>query len=326
MKIRRIAVLTSGGDAPGMNGAIRAVVRTGRERGWETLGVTSGYRGLVQGSFQQLERRDVGGIIGRAGTILGSARHPEFREDEVQRSALAKLNNQQVDALVVIGGNGSQAGAYAVSRLGFPVVGVASTIDNDLFGSHVTIGFDTALNVALESIDRLRATASSHHRAMVVEVMGRDTGHLALMAGISGGAEAVLVPELDIDADSVAEVIRSAYERGKPHALIVVAEGAKYNAEKLVQYFRKEGKDLGFRIRTTVLGHVQRGGKPTYFDRMLGTRLGAAATDSLARGEHGVLVGLSGREEPTTTPLEEVAGSKKDVDSTLLRLATVLAK
>jgi len=326
MKISRIGVITSGGDAPGMNAAIRAVVRTGIENGWETVGFVGGYRGLTHGELHPLKRRDVGGIINRAGTVLRSSRFPEFQEDETQERALATLEREQIDALVVIGGNGSQMASYAIARRGFPVVGVASTIDNDLHGSETTIGFDTALNIALESIDRLRATASSHRRGMVVEVMGRDTGHLALMAGIAGGAESVLIPERETEIEAVAQDIRSAYERGKPHALIVVAEGANYNAGKLVRHFRQHEKKLGFKLRTTVLGHVQRGGEPTYFDRMLGTRLGAAATDALARGEHGVLIGISGCDEPAVTPLEEVAGRKKELDTGLLRLAGVLAK
>jgi 6-phosphofructokinase 1 len=326
MKVRRIGILTSGGDAPGMNAAIRAVVRTGIEAGWEVLGVASGYRGLVEGRFRDMGRRDAGGILGRSGTVLGSARCPEFKEEETRQTALSNLERAGIDALVVIGGNGSQAGSDALSRAGFPVVGVASTIDNDLYGSATTIGFDSALNVALESIDRLRATASSHHRAIVVEVMGRDTGHLALMAGISGGAEAVAIPEVKMDPEELAKEVRSAYERGKPHAVVVVAEGAEYNAERLVQYFREHGKKLGFKLRATVLGHVQRGGEPTYFDRMLGTRLGAAATGSLASGRHGVLLGVEGCKEVSETPLDQVAGRKKELDTDLLRLASVLAK
>jgi 6-phosphofructokinase 1 len=236
------------------------------------------------------------------------------------------MEHANIDALIVVGGNGSQAGSHAISAAGFPVNGIASTIDNDLYGSDITIGFDSALTVALESIDRLRATASSHHRAIVVELMGRDTGHLALMAGISGGAEALAIPERDMDPEALAEEIKAAYDRGKPHAVVVVAEGADYNAEKLVQYFREHEKKLGFKLRATTLGYVQRGGEPTYFDRMLGTRLGAAATRTLARGDHGVLLGVRGCEDVTTTPLDQVAGRKKKIDAELLRLAEVLAK
>ncbi|MGB9634749.1 MAG: ATP-dependent 6-phosphofructokinase, partial [Chloroflexaceae bacterium] len=194
--MKRIAVLTSGGDAPGMNAAIRAVVRTGLDKGFEVFGVRHGYRGLIAGEFSLLTARDVGGIMQRGGTILGSARSEEFRTAEGQREALRRLGDAGIEALVVIGGNGSQTGSYALAKAGFPVVGVASTIDNDLYGSEITLGVDTALNIALEAIDRLKVTASSHLRAFVVEVMGRDCGYLALMTGIAGGAEAVTLPEV----------------------------------------------------------------------------------------------------------------------------------
>lgn len=323
--MRRIAVLTSGGDAPGMNAAIRAVVRTGIAHGWEVLGVRRGYAGLVQGEMGPLSARDVGGILQLGGTVLGSARCPEFRTEGGRRRALDALAHHGVGALVVIGGNGSQAGAYELSRMGFPVVGVASTIDNDLVGSDVTIGFDTALNVALEAIDRLKTTASSHGRAFLVEVMGRDCGHLALLAGIAGGAEAVAIPEVETDPEALARELRAAYERGKSHALVVVAEGAAYNAARLAEYFRANEKRLGFELRVTILGHVQRGGAPGAADRLLATRLGAAAVDALARGEAGVLVGWV-RGAVATTPLEEVAGKLKPLDPALLALAQVLAR
>jgi 6-phosphofructokinase 1 len=321
--MEKIAVLTSGGDAPGMNAAIRAVVRTGIAQGWEVFGVNHGYAGLISGEMQALGPRDVGGIIQLGGTILGSARCPEFITVEGRTKALQSLNRQGIEALVVIGGNGSQAGAYAFSQMGFPVVGVASTIDNDLYGSEITIGVDTALNVALEAIDRLKVTASSHQRAFIIEVMGRECGYLALMAGIAGGAEAIVIPEVKIDPEELAQELRSAYERGKPHALVVVAEGANYNAQSLEQYFKKHRERLGFDLRVTILGHVQRGGAPGAYDRLLATRLGAAATDCLQAGEQGVLVGLmSGK--ITTTPLTQVMANMKKVDLDLLKLAHVL--
>lgn len=324
--MKRIAVLTSGGDAPGMNAAIRAVVRTALGEGWEVLGCRRGFDGLVVGSFREMRARDVGGILQLGGTCLGSARCPLFKTEEGQMKALRELGRAGVDALVVIGGNGSQTGAHALWQRGFPVVGVASTIDNDLYGSEVTIGVDTALNIALESIDRLKVTASSHQRAFLVEVMGRDCGYLALMAGIAGGAEAVVIPEIDTDPDELAAELRSAYERGKAHALVVVAEGARYNAEKLIRHFTEHRERLGFdQVRATILGHVQRGGSPGAFDRLLATRLGAAATQCLARGEHGVLVGqLNGA--VATTPLSEVAANRKPLDTSLFELAKVLAK
>ena len=323
--MKRVAVVTSGGDAPGMNAAIRAVVRTGLDKGWEVFGIRHGYIGLITNNMVPLGARDVGGIIHRGGTVLGSGRSPEFKTDEGRLKALRSLNQNAIDALVVIGGNGSQAGAYALSKMGYPVIGVASTIDNDLYGTEISVGVDTALDVAIEAIDRLKVTASSHERAFIVEVMGRDCGYLALMAGIAGGADAIVIPEAEMDAESVATVLRAAYSRGKTHALVVVAEGAQCNAEKMSLYFQKHRERLGFELRVTILGHVQRGGTPDAFDRLLATRLGAAATEHLARGEHGILLGLI-KGEVTPTPLVDVVANKKQLDLRLLELARVLAK
>jgi 6-phosphofructokinase 1 len=321
----RIAVLTSGGDAPGMNAAIRAVVRTAVARGWPVLGVRNGYAGLMGGEFLPLGARNVGGILEHGGTVLGSARAPEFVEEPGQTRALHKLKTQNVEALVVIGGNGSQAGAAALSARGLPVVGVASTIDNDLHGTDITIGVDTALNVALEAIDRLKVTGSSVGRGFVVETMGRDCGYLALMAGLAGGAEMIVIPEVPTEPNQVAETLRKAYERGKAHAIIVVAEGAEHDGEALVRHFREHHDRFGFEPRLTVLGHVQRGGTPTFADRILATRLGAAAVEQLANGVHGVLVGVV-RDQIHTTPLAEVARTKKRLDTRMLELARVLAQ
>jgi len=309
-----------------MNAAIRAVTRAGLDQGWEVYGVRSGYAGLIGGELTRLQARDVGGIIQQAGTFLGSARCPEFRTDEGKDKALSVLRREGIDGLVVIGGNGSQTGAHALADRGFPVVGIASTIDNDLYGSEITIGVDTALNIALEAIDRLKATASSHRRAFLVEVMGRDCGYLALMAAIAGGAEAVVIPEREIDPEELAEEIRACYyHRKKLHALVVVAEGAAYNAETLVRHFHEHRERLGFDLRATILGHVQRGGAPGAFDRLLATRLGAAAFDSLAGGEHGVLMGLV-RGEVGATPLAEVVKNRKQIDLSLFELARVMAQ
>jgi 6-phosphofructokinase 1 len=323
--MKRIALLTSGGDAPGMNAAIRAIVRTGLEKGWEVFGIRNGFAGLLAENLVPMRARDVSGIIQRGGTILGSARCPEFKTEEGQRKALRVLHQNDIEGLVVIGGNGSQTGAHALSRKDFPVIGVASTIDNDLSGSEITIGVDTALNIALEAIDRLKITASSHQRAFLVEVMGRDCGYLALMAGIAGGAEAIVIPEMETDPEALTAELRRAYDRGKAHAVIVVAEGCRNNAESLGRYFLQYRERLGFDLRVTTLGHVQRGGAPGAFDRLLATRLGAAATEHLARSEHGILVGLL-QGEITTTPLNEVVAQKKELDLTLLNLAQVLAK
>lgn len=319
----KIAVLTSGGDAPGMNAAIRAVVRSGADKGWDVVGVKLGYYGLINGIFTPMGARDVGGIIQRGGTILGSARCPEFIEEEGQLKAIRALRQEKIDAVVVIGGNGSQTGANAIHKHGFPVVGVASTIDNDLYGSEMTIGVDTALNIALEAIDRLKVTASSHQRAFLIEVMGRNCGYLALASAIAGGAEAAVIPEKEIDPEEVAETLRVAYSRGKSHAIIVVAEGATYNAAKLMAFFEKHRERLGFSVRATILGHVQRGGDPGAFDRILASRLGAKAVNCIAKKEFGVLVGLV-KGDVTTTPLEVVVKNKKKLDLNLFELARVL--
>jgi len=323
--MKRIAVLTSGGDAPGMNAAIRAAVRAGLENGWEVFGIRHGYDGLVSGNFVSMSARDVGGIIQKGGTVLGSSRCPEFKTEEGRIKALSQLRQREIEGLIVIGGNGSQAGAQAIGAMGFPVVGVASTINNDLYGSEITIGVDTALNIALEAIDRLKVTASSHRRAFLVEVMGRNCGYLALAAGIAGGAEAVVLPELEIDPETLASEIRRAYERGKAHALVVVAEGARNNAKALMKYFGENRERFGFALRATILGHVQRGGAPGAFDRLLATRLAAGAVDSLAQGRFGVLIGLK-RGEVSSTPLNEVVAGTKSIDTNLLRLAAILAR
>jgi 6-phosphofructokinase 1 len=318
-----IAVLTSGGDAPGMNAAIRAVTRAAVAQGWHVFGVQHGFRGLMDGNFQPLTARSVGGIIQQGGTILGSARCPEFTVDIGRREALRQLAQHQVDMLVVIGGNGSQTGAYALSEMGFPVAGVASTIDNDLVGSDITLGVDTALNIALEAIDRLKTTASSHQRAFLIEVMGRNSGYLALMAGIAGGAEVVVIPEVETPPEQVAAELGRAYLIGKPHALGIVAEGAVYGADELAAYFKENKASIGFDLRVTTLGHVQRGGAPSAFDRLLGTRLGAAAVGCLAAGEAGVLVGTVDS-RIRTTPLSQVVGKHKQIDPELFALAQLM--
>ena len=323
--MRNLAVLTSGGDAPGMNAAIRAAVRTGLSHGLSVWGVYQGYSGLIEGNFKRLGARDVGSIIQRGGTVLGSARCPEFQTEEGRELAIRRLHGAGIDGLIVIGGNGSQTGAEALHRMGFPVVGVASTIDNDLYGSDVTIGVDTALNVALNAIDNLKVTASSHRRALLVEVMGRKCGYLALMAGIAGGAEAIVLPEVEVAPEQIAERIQDGYERGKPHAIVVVAEGARYNAEGLCRYFREHGLLVGFEFRSTVLGYVQRGAAPTCADRLLGTWLGSAATEEMIAGNAGVLVGIS-KGELVTTPLDVVVKGQKPLPAWFLKTAEMLAR
>lgn len=323
--LRRIAVLTSGGDAPGMNAAIRSVVRSGNFKGIEVFGVRNGYSGLISGNMQILGNRDVGGIIQLGGTMLGSARCPEFQTLEGRQEAIRQLSQRDIEALVVIGGNGSQTGAFELNKMGFPVAGVASTIDNDLVGSDITIGVDTALNIALEAIDRLKVTASSHRRAFLIEVMGRNCGYLALMAGIAGGAEAIVVPEYETSPDTVANMIHMAYERGKPHAIVVVAEGAVYEADRLMKYFNEHSEKLGFSVRATTLGHVQRGGAPGAYDRILATRLGAGAVDFLAKGGSGHLIGMI-KGQVTATNYVEIVGKTKSIDPALLELAETLVR
>lgn len=308
-----------------MNAAIRAVVRAALARGWQPIGVLNGYAGLLNRTFRDLGDRDCAGIIQRGGTVLGSTRCPELRGSAGQGRAMEGVSAAGLDALVVIGGNGSQAGALALAGHGARVVGVASTIDNDLTGCDVTIGVTTAVDVALEAIDRLKVTASSHHRAFLVEVMGRDCGYLALMAGLAGGAEAVAIPEVPASVALVAEAVRGAYQRGKGHALIVVAEGVPGGATELAAQLAAQHGDVGFDVRVTRIGHVQRGGAPGAFDRILASRTGAAAIDALAAGRQGVLVGIECgaiRE----TPLAQVAGRLKPIDAQLFELARVLAR
>jgi len=323
--MKRIAVLTSGGDAPGMNAAIRSVVRDGIYNGLEVYGVRHGYAGLIAGEIEPLTARSVGGIIQMGGTMLGSARSEEFKTREGRKKGLDNLANQGIEALVVVGGNGSQAGAYALLCDGFPVVGIASTIDNDLPGTDTSIGVDTALNVALESIDRLRVTASSHQRAFLVEVMGRGSGYLALMSGLAGGAEVIVIPEVPTEPERVAQGLRDAYNRGKQHAIAVVAEGAKYDADAIAHYFREHGERLGFEVRVTTLGHVQRGGTPSAFDRLLATRFGAAAVASLLKNETGVVEVLQSG-QVRAIPLEEVVSRRKQLDLELYELALTMAQ
>lgn len=321
----RVAVLTSGGDAPGMNAAIRAAVRSGVSLGIEMFGVRHGYTGLIAGDFMRLGARDVGGIIELGGTILGTSRCPAFLTEEGQGTAVRQLAQHDISGVIVIGGNGSQAGAYALSRRGVPVVGVASTIDNDLAGSDITLGATTALGVALESIDRLRVTASAHGRVFLVEVMGRTCGYLALMAGIAGGAEAIVIPEANQAPEQVAAAIQDAYQRGKSHAIVVVAEGARYDADALAKHFTENHEQLNFELRVTKLGHVQRGGAPCAFDRLSASLLGAAAVERIDARQHGILLGIVGGELRASL-LAEIAHAGKPLDPHWLKLARMLAR
>jgi 6-phosphofructokinase 1 len=306
-----------------MNAAIRAVVRTARAHGVQALGVFGGYAGLVAGRFQPLSDRSVGGIIQRGGTILGCSRFPPFCDAQAQSAAIDQLQRAKVDGLVVIGGNGSQCGTLALHRQGFLAVGVASTIDNDLAETEMTIGVDTALNTAVSYIDRLKDTASSHHRAFIVETMGRASGYLALIAALATGAEVALVPEAAFSAEEVAEDVQASYTRGKAHYIAVVAEGATPTARELTEYLAQH--PCGFEARLTVLGHVQRGGAPSMRDRVLASQLGAAAVEKLIVGGSGVLMGWR-HHAVDAIPLEAVIQPCQKVTPELLALARTLAR
>jgi 6-phosphofructokinase 1 len=322
-KIRRIGVLTSGGDGPGLNPCIRAVTRTAITRGVEVMGIERGYTGLISGDFEPFDARSVGGILGQGGTILGTTRLPEFHEVKYQRQAIRVMNQHAVDGLVVIGGNGSLTGALALHKLGFPTIGVPATIDNDVNGTDIAVGVDTALNTVLDAIDKIKDTASSHQRAFLIEVMGRDCGYLALMSGIAGGAEMILVPEIPTPVEEVAEILTDAYMRGKSHGIVIVAEGYKPGTQAVLKYLEEHKEELGFSMRVTVLGHVQRGGRPSAYDRILGTRLGAGATEGLLEGKSGHLAGMLNG-EVAYTPLEESVSRLRPIDERLYKLAHMM--
>jgi len=303
MTINRIGVMTSGGDAPGMNACVRAVVRTAAYHDIECMAIYEGYQGMIRGEIKLLTSRDVGGIIQQGGTILQTARSQEFRTKPGQREAVRELNENGIDGVVVIGGDGSLSGAMALSTYGVNVMGVPASIDNDIWGTEMSIGVDTALNTIIQAIDQLRDTASSHNRAFVVETMGRNCGYLALSSAIISGAEMVLLPEIEVDIKEVAKVVEDSYIKGKNHVIIVVAEGAPMRAAEIAQQMKD--LDLGFHTRVTILGHVQRGGRPTAFDRLLATRLGVKAVEAMLEDETKKMVGLKSG-EMVLVPLEEV--------------------
>lgn len=320
---KRIGVLTSGGDGPGLNPCIRAVTRTAISMGMEVMGIRRGYTGLINGEFVPFDARSVGGIIGKGGTILGTTRLPEFCEPRVQRQAIRALNQHGVDGLVVIGGNGSLTGARDLFKLGFPTIGIPGTIDNDVGGTDIAIGVDTTLNTILDAIDKIKDTASSHQRAFLIEVMGRDCGYLALMSGIAGGAELSLIPEIPTPVERVAEVLTEAYMKGKSHGIIIVAEGYKPGTQAILEYLESRKEELGFHMRVTVLGHVQRGGAPSAFDRILATRLGAAAVRGLVEGKAGTVVGWI-KSQIAYTPFDEALSDKQRIDERLYELARMM--
>lgn len=312
-----IGVMTSGGDSPGMNACVRAVVRTAIYKGLQVKGIQRGYAGLLDGDIHELGKRDVSGIIQKGGTILQTARCLEFKEEKGQRLGLRRLNEDGIDGLIVIGGDGSLRGGIALHSKGFPVVGAPGSIDNDIAGTDMSIGVDTALNTILRALDALRDTASSHERAFLVEVMGRNCGYLATVGGILGGAEMICVPEKPFELEDVAKVVEGAYVQGKNHALIVVAEGANHHIGEIAEFLRQH--ETGFDVRVTILGHIQRGGRPSAFDRLLATRLGVAAVNQLLEGNSGVMVALRGRNIGTIS-LEEATSCQREVSASYLEM------
>jgi 6-phosphofructokinase 1 len=321
--MKRIAVMTSGGDAPGMNPGIRAVVRSAIAYGMEVYGIRQAYSGLLAGDFERLTNREVSGILQRGGTILQTASNDEFKTPAGQRRGMRRLNEHGIEGLIVIGGDGSLRGAMALHKLGFPVVGIPGSIDNDIVGTDMSIGVDTALNTILDALDRLRDTASSHERAFLIEVMGRNCGYLALTGGILGGAEITLIPERDMELDEIAARLEDAYLRGKNHAIAVIAEGAKHKIADIASFL--ESHSVGFEVRMTILGHIQRGGSPTAYDRLLATRMGVAAVECLNNGQSGVMIGLKGQ-EMVPVPIEEVTARTGQADLKYYDLADILSR
>jgi 6-phosphofructokinase 1 len=316
----QIGVLTSGGDAPGMNAAIRAVVRQSIYLGYRVRGIRRGFAGLFENRVVRLELSSVADIIKMGGTILHTARTPAMMTEEGLAQAVRALAEHQIAGLVVIGGDGSLRAAQALHERGVRVVGIPASIDNDIYGTDQAIGFDTAVNIVVEAMDRLRDTASAHERLFVVEVMGRESGAIALSAGLAGGAEAILIPEAPVDYEAIAERLHRSRARGKRHSLVVVAEGAG-GAAPVADALRRL---TGYEVRVTILGHLQRGGPPSAVDRILGGRLGTHAVRALAEGRSGIMVGMdAGR--PVEVPLEQVAAGQRRPDLELARLAEVLA-
>lgn len=318
--MRKIGVLTSGGDSPGMNAAVRAVVRKAIFHDLEVAGVYHGYQGLIEGNIKSLELGDVGDIIQRGGTTLYSARCAEFREESGQLKAIEQLKKNNIDGLVVIGGDGSYRGALALTNLGYPCVGVPGTIDNDIAGTDYTIGFDTALNTVIDSIDKIRDTATSHDRSFIIEVMGRDAGDLALWAGLAGGAETILIPETPSDIDEMARRLKRGRDRGKKHSIIVVAEGVMSGVELQKQLLEKAEIDT----HVSVLGHIQRGGSPTARDRVIASQLGAKAVELLLNDIGGKAVGIRNR-EIIAYDFDEVFNGNHKFDDKMYELSNELS-
>ena len=322
--IKKIAVLTSGGDSPGMNAAIRAVVRACAYYNLECVGIYRGYQGMIEGDFKEMGPRSVNNIINKGGTILKSARSSEFRTAEGRKKAHDNLVKEGIEALVVIGGDGTFTGALIFnSEYNFPVMGIPGTIDNDIYGTTHTLGYDTALNTVVDCIDKIRDTASSHNRLFFVEVMGRDAGHIALNAGIAGGAEEILIPEEDLGLDRLLESLQKSKASGKSSSIVVIAEGDKIgkNVFELKDYVDANLPE--YDVRVSVLGHMQRGGSPSCFDRVLASRLGVKAVESLLDGVSNFMVGLK-NDTVNLTPLSLAIKGKSEIDRELLRVSDII--
>jgi 6-phosphofructokinase 1 len=323
--VKKVGVLTSGGDSPGMNAAIRSVVRTCAYHNISCVGIYRGYQGMIEGDFIEMGARSVHNIINKGGTILKSARSKEFRTPEGRKKAYDQLVNAGVDALVVIGGDGSFTGAEIFNKeYDFPVMGIPGTIDNDIFGTSHTLGYDTALNTVVDCIDKIRDTASSHNRLFFVEVMGRDAGHIALNAGIGGGAEEVLIPEEELGLDRLLESLKKSKASGKSSSIVVIAEGDKIgkNVFELKDYV--EANLPEYEIRVSVLGHMQRGGAPSCYDRVLASRLGVKAVESLLEGKSNLMVGMI-NDKVALTPLEQAIKGHTEIDRELLRVSEIMS-
>ncbi|ARI76818.1 6-phosphofructokinase [Halobacillus mangrovi] len=318
--MKKIGVLTSGGDAPGMNAAIRAVVRKAIYHGLEVYGVKYGFQGLIDGNIEKMELGSVGDIIQRGGTKLYSARCEEFKTEEGQLKGIEQLKKHGIEGLIVIGGDGSFMGAKKLTEKGYPCIGVPGTIDNDIPGTDFTIGFDTALNTIIDAIDKIRDTATSHERTYVIEVMGRDAGDLALWAGLADGAESVLIPEAEDEFEDVIERLKRGHDRGKKHSIIIVAEGVGSG----VDFGRKIKEAVNLETRVTVLGHTQRGGSPSASDRVLASRLGAHSVDLLLDGKAGRMVGIQ-QNKLVDHDIVEILSTKHEVDLDMYRLSKELS-
>ncbi|RKS98319.1 6-phosphofructokinase [Flavobacterium sp. 123] len=323
--IKKIGVLTSGGDSPGMNAAIRSVVRTCAFHNIGCVGIYRGYQGMIEGDFKEMGPRSVNNIINKGGTILKSARSADFRTPEGRKIAHQNLVNAGIDALVVIGGDGSFTGALLFnSEYDFPVIGIPGTIDNDIYGTSHTLGYDTALNTVVEVIDKIRDTASSHNRLFLIEVMGRDAGHIALNAGIGAGAEEILIPEEDLGLDRLLDSLKKSKAAGKSSSIVVIAEGDKIGKSVFELKDYVESNFPEYDVRVSVLGHMQRGGSPSCFDRVLASRLGVKAVESLLEGKSNYMAGII-KDQITLTPLEQAIKGHSEIDRELLRVSDIMS-